>query len=237
MKFRTTLLAVCGLLLAAGVAAEVTLLERAPARPERKLKDAPRFTEDNLLAILARRAPRLDQDLRERLAEAILTESARAGYDPLFVTALVAVESGFRPRAESERGARGLVQLKPSTFAWISAREPEVGGDALLGEDPIVEVRLAVRYIRWLEKRFRSRDAALVAYNAGPRRAREYLRAGEVPERLHDYTRQIRREHERLSALADRLSPLPEVPRKKPRPLVSRPVLLAGAGLEWRRLE
>ena len=237
MRFRLALLAICGAVLAAGVAADLSLLDRVPPHPERRLRDSARFTKGHLLAVLARRTPKLDDTLRESLAEAVMTESARAGYDPLFVLSLVAVESGFRVGAQSERGATGLVQLKPSTFAWISAREPEVGGDALLGEDPIVEVRLAVRYIRWLEKRFRSRDAALVAYNAGPRRAREYLRAGEVPERLHDYTRQIRREHERLSALADRLSPLPEVPRKKPRPLVSRPVLLAGAGLEWRRLE
>jgi soluble lytic murein transglycosylase-like protein len=143
----------------------------------------------------------MDPGLRSKLADAIVTEAERAGYDALFVLALVAVESGFRLNAISARGARGLVQLKPSTFAWIAGREPDISGEALLGEDPVIDVRLAVRYLRWLESKFHSRDAALMAYNAGPKRARRYLREGSVPERLRDYVRQIRREHERLTAL------------------------------------
>jgi soluble lytic murein transglycosylase len=228
LKFRAALLAICAAVAAAGVAADLTLLDRAPPPAERKLKEQPRFGKGHLRALLARRAPRLPDELRERLADAILVESARSGYDPIFVLSLVAVESGFRVGAESERGARGLVQLKPSTFAWISAREPDAGGqELLLGEDPVVDLRLAVRYIRWLEKKFKTRDAALMAYNAGPRRAREYLRDGEVPERLRAYVKQIRREHERLAADAALAVPLPELPAAAaPAP---RPVLLAQA--------
>jgi len=89
-----------------------------------------------LEGLLARAARSLEPELRSRLAEAVLLESARAGYDPLFVLALVSVESRFRLTVSSDRGASGLMQLKPSTFAWISAREPDAGGeDSATGEE------------------------------------------------------------------------------------------------------
>jgi soluble lytic murein transglycosylase-like protein len=226
VRFRALLSAGVAAVLAAGLLAELTILQRPAPAPERPLLERPRFTERHLAAVLARRAPRLREPMRDRLSQAIWAESTRAGYDPLFVLSMVAVESGFRVSAESERGARGLLQLKPSTFAWISAREPDLGGEDLLtGEDPIVDVRLAVRYFRWLEQRFRSRDAALFAYNAGPGRAQRLLRSGEVPEKLREYARLVRKEHERLSLLADLTVPLPEAPR--PPQSARRPTLLA----------
>jgi len=83
--------------------------------------------------------------------------------------------AGFRLKVASERGAYGLVQLKPSTFAWISAREPDLGGEDLdVADDPVVDVRLAIRYFHWLERSFRTRDEALMAYNAGPKRIKQY---------------------------------------------------------------
>lgn len=198
---RTTL-AVCGILVLAGAAAELYLLPRTVPKPATVFKDSPpnAMTQQQLEALLARVARQLDPQLRSKLADAVLTESARAGYDPLFILALVAVESGFRPQVSSERGAYGLMQLKPSTFAWIAGRESDIGGDAMVMEDPVVDVRLAVRYLRWLERRFRKRDEALMAYNAGPRRMRQYKRAG-IPDSLREYPRRIMREYQRLVRL------------------------------------
>jgi soluble lytic murein transglycosylase len=188
-------------LVIAGAAADVWLLDRPLPAAGRKLKDSPptTLTQAQLDALLARVAPALPPEMREKLGEAVLLEANRAGYDPLFVLALVSVESGFRMQATSERGARGLVQMKPSTFAWISAREPDVGGDDYeTGQDPVVDVRLAVRYFRWLERRFGSRDDALMAYNAGPRRLRQYKLVDEIPDRIKEYPRRIKREYVRF---------------------------------------
>jgi soluble lytic murein transglycosylase-like protein len=219
MRLRVALAATFAAFSGCGIAADLPFLDRAEPAAAAPAAEAPKFSERHLAAVLARRAPKLDVGLRDRLSDVIYAESARGGYDPLFVASLVAVESGFRVRAESSRGARGLVQLKPSTFAWIAAREPDVGGSELIpGEDPIVDVRLAVRYFRWLDQRFKSRDAALYAYNAGPRRAVRYLRSGAVPERVKDYARQIRKEHERLAKLADHIAPLTDPPRLPPKP-------------------
>jgi len=206
MKMRAkAILGTCAVLVVAGAAAELMLLPRPVPKPVAPMKDLGKnvMQQAELEALLARAARSLDPELRSKLAEAVLGESARAGYDPLFVLALVSVESRFRLTVSSERGASGLMQLKPSTFAWISAREPDIGGDDYAtGEDPVVDVRLAVRYFRWLERRFQSRDDALMAYNAGPRRLRQYQRADEIPESLRAYPRKIKHEYERLVKMA-----------------------------------
>jgi soluble lytic murein transglycosylase-like protein len=199
---------ICAGFVLAGGAAEIVLLPRTVPSAAASLKARPAMTQSDLEAVLAKVAKSLDPSLRSKLAEAVLSESVRAGYDPLFVLALVSVESGFRLSASSERGASGLMQLMPSTFAWISGREPDIGGDErAAAEDPVIDVRLAVRYIHWLEKRFHSRDEALMAYNAGPRRLSDHKKAGEIPENLRDYPRRVLREYRRLVRLTGPVDP------------------------------
>jgi soluble lytic murein transglycosylase len=191
---------ICAAFVLAGAAAEIVLLPRplpksAPAangEPMRVMSQA------QMEGLLAKVAKTLDPKLRAKLADAVLTESSRGGIDPLFVLALVSVESRFRISVESERGASGLMQLMPSTFAWIAGREPDIADDAAVSEDPVIDVRLAVRYFKWLEHRFHSRDMALMAYNAGPKRLSQYRRAGEIPESLREYPRKVMREYQRF---------------------------------------
>ena len=202
-RVRTILLVCLGLVLA-GAAADVWVLDRPLFTADRKLKDQPAsLTQAQLEGLLTRVAPALPADIRVRLAEAVLAESARAGYDPLFILALVSVESRFRLKVASERGAYGLVQLKPSTFAWISAREPDLGGEDLdVADDPVVDVRLAIRYFHWLERSFRTRDEALMAYNAGPKRIKQYRgRVKDIPDVYKEYPRRIKREYARFVRL------------------------------------
>lgn len=192
---------ICAAFVLAGAAAEIVLLPRAVptlAGPLKLSDGQPTvMTQPALEALLAKVAKSLDPELRTKLAEAVLTESSRGGLDPLFVLSLVAVESRFRISVSSERGAYGLMQLKPSTFAWIAGREPDIGGDdGAVSEDPVVDVRLAVRYFKWLEHRFHTRDDALMAYNAGPRRLMQYKKAGEIPDSLREYPRRVMKEYQ-----------------------------------------
>jgi soluble lytic murein transglycosylase-like protein len=194
---------ICASFVLAGAAAEVVLLPRVLPQPV-AVKDADAtkitvMTQAQMEALLGKVAKSLDPQLRARLGEAVLHESGRGGLDPLFVLSLVAVESSFRVSVASDRGAYGLMQLKPSTFAWIAGREPDIGGDdAAVSEDPVVDVRLAVRYFKWLEHRFHSRDDALMAYNAGPRRLQQYKKAGEIPDSLREYPRRVMKEYQRF---------------------------------------
>jgi soluble lytic murein transglycosylase-like protein len=190
---------ICASFVLAGAAAEVVLLPRVLPKPAAFMRDpnkAP-MTQAQMEALLGKVAKSLEPELRARLGEAVLSESARGGLDPLFVLSLVAVESRFRISVSSERGAYGLMQLKPSTFAWIAGREPDIGGDdSAVSEDPVVDVRLAVRYFKWLEHRFHNRDDALMAYNAGPKRLQQYKRHGEIPDSLREYPRRVMKEYQ-----------------------------------------
>ena len=199
-RARAVVLVCVGLLLG-GAAADVWVLDR-PLPFQRKFRDGHAYTQKELEKLLTRVAPKLPPDMRSKLSEAVLLESNRAGYDPLFILAVVSVESRFRLRVSSERGAYGLIQLKPSTFAWISGREPDIGGDDYeAGQDPVIDVRLAVRYFRWLEKRFKTRDEALMAYNAGPRRIAQYKRPQDIPDKFREYPRRVNREYARFKKI------------------------------------
>lgn len=146
-------------------------------------------------SVLAQRGPGLGLPLRRQLVHAIYEEASRAGYDPLLVLAVIKVESEFEEDAVSEKGARGLMQIKPSTLHFIAQKEglrltrEEVAGD------PALAVRLGIRLLRELHDRFRDLDLALMAYNAGPARIEKALKENEVErlERLRGYPRRVRR--------------------------------------------
>ena len=200
---RITVVLVCvGLAVGGTLALLLRMPAAQPASAERSAGDATGagVTQPQLEALLARVARSLDPALRRKLAEAVLGESAKFGYDPLFILGLVSVESSFRIHVSSNRGAYGLMQLQPSTFAWIAGREPDIGDGAAVSEDPVIDVRLAVRYFRWLEKRFPRREDALMAYNAGPKRLRHYKRVG-VPASVRAYPRKVMHEYQRFSRM------------------------------------
>jgi soluble lytic murein transglycosylase len=103
--------------------------------------------------------------------------------DPLWVMAIIKVESGFLPHALSPRGAVGLMQLLPSTARDIA---PYVGlqiqsDDDL--KDPDINLHLGVYYLSKLEQMFPDDEVAvLAAYNAGPGITAEWHRGKPVLE-------------------------------------------------------
>jgi soluble lytic murein transglycosylase-like protein len=144
---------------------------------------------------ISTRMPVLDAALRGRLARTIVLEAEAARIDPLLVLALIHVESAFDPRALSNRGAVGLMQLRETTMR----REVERSGLALSDpHDPVANVQAGVRYLKRLLDAFGREEVALMAYNAGPNRILGYLREGEIPERFHVYPRRIKAELRRL---------------------------------------
>lgn len=111
--------------------------------------------------------PELD---RWRIAGVILHQSELHGYDPLFVLAMVQVESTCSPTARSPKGAVGLIQIKPSTARGVAkeAGLPWLGADMLTR--PTFNVQLGLRYLKSLEAQFRDPYLAVAAYNLGPAR-------------------------------------------------------------------
>jgi soluble lytic murein transglycosylase len=105
------------------------------------------------------------------------------------------VESEFREHATSVVGARGLMQLRPTTLVWVAQREGVKLSRAELEADPALNVRLGVRYLKYLKELFRGRlDFALMAYNCGPNKLIGALKKSNT-EPWHNYVRAVRREY------------------------------------------
>ena len=96
--------------------------------------------------------------------------------DPALLSAVILEESRFHAAALSVAGARGLMQILPSTGRKI-ARQLKLRSfsDELLF-DPRMNLRLGSWYLSRLLEQFGGRQTfALAAYNAGPQIVREWL--------------------------------------------------------------
>lgn len=83
--------------------------------------------------------------------------AARHGVDPNLVRALIQVESAYRAKARSRKGAIGLMQLMPDTARRFAVTNPY---------DPRANIEGGIKYLKFLLDRF-ERPLALAAYNAG----------------------------------------------------------------------
>jgi Soluble lytic murein transglycosylase and related regulatory proteins (some contain LysM/invasin domains) len=102
--------------------------------------------------------------------------SAEDGPEKALVLALIRQESGFITNAQSPVGARGLMQLMPSTAESL-AKNLKVKFNATKLDDPDFNVRLGTTYLGDLLSDFEgSYILSLVGYNAGPSRARRWIR-------------------------------------------------------------
>ncbi|HET6764283.1 MAG TPA: transglycosylase SLT domain-containing protein, partial [Longimicrobiaceae bacterium] len=104
-------------------------------------------------------------------------EAADARVDPYFFAALVRQESSFDHMARSRVGATGLSQIMPSTGKWLTRGTGIEDYDPSMLAVPEINLHMGARYLADQLRRYDgSRDLALIAYNAGPRRADAWRR-------------------------------------------------------------
>jgi len=106
-----------------------------------------------------------------------INQYARKGnLDPALLSAVILEESRFNPQAISPAGARGLMQVLPSTASQIVQRMKVDGYSEPLLFDPEMNLRLGSWYLSSLLEEFKGKEIlALAAYNAGPHVVREWL--------------------------------------------------------------
>ncbi|MBY0280065.1 lytic transglycosylase domain-containing protein [Candidatus Binatia bacterium] len=128
-------------------------------------------TRAKLFTAISQCRPSLGERQRWRIVDAIREEAERHGYDPLFVMAIIEVESTCSPTANSPRGAVGLTQIKPSTAREVAKDLglPWGGANALV--QPNLNIRLGLGYLAQLEEKFGDPYVAMAAYNLGPEKA------------------------------------------------------------------
>lgn len=97
-------------------------------------------------------------------------EKAAKDYDldPALIYAVIHTESGFDPKAESGVGAKGVMQMMPSSFEWLQEQR---GCAEQYTEDDLFDPEICIDYGSYLLKYFYdyygTERSAIAAYNAG----------------------------------------------------------------------
>lgn len=112
----------------------------------------------------------------------IAEAAQRFGIPAAWIRAVMRVESANDVRAISPKGAMGLMQIMPPTWADLRARH-RLGGDPY---DPRDNILAGAAYLRELHDRYGS-PGFLAAYNAGPGRYEEHLADRPLPAETRAY--------------------------------------------------
>lgn len=117
------------------------------------------------------------------LANAIVRESDKHGFDPIFILAVIQNESRFNPEMRGTHTEIGLMQIKPTTAKWIGKKmHVKYKGEKSLF-DPVQNVRLGISFMALLRDQFDSHSPLYIsAYNMGARRVREIVADDGMPK-------------------------------------------------------
>lgn len=124
----------------------------------------------------------------EPLVLAAQAAGERAGLDPILLVAVMAIESGFNPIAESPMGAQGLMQVIPRFHQDKLDAMP--GNNNLL--DPMVNIQVGALVLKEYIRRTGSLEAGLQQY------------AGAVSDDEGQYAAKVLAEKQRIEAAARR---------------------------------
>jgi soluble lytic murein transglycosylase len=113
--------------------------------------------------------------------EYVISYSAEFDIDPRFIFAIIRTESHFNPNAESDVGARGLMQIMPDAYEWICFRlndeETESFDDMY---DPEQNIRYGTYMLSYLYETFGSYELAAGAYHQGMNAVQSWIDDGTI---------------------------------------------------------
>lgn len=93
--------------------------------------------------------------------------------DNALIYSVIREESGFREKAESEKKAKGLMQITDSTAEYIASILGKKDYDLF---DAKTNIEFGVFYLRYLTNKFSDIKCVLASYNAGEGRVCEWLK-------------------------------------------------------------
>jgi hypothetical protein len=113
--------------------------------------------------------PSLSLEQKKMVCQTILKEAQITGFDPFFISSIIAAESSFCPHAVSPCKALGLMQLTSCVSQAMHIRDPfNIQENIYAG----------TRFLKYLKSQFLDNNLILAAYNAGPTRV---ARLGRIP--------------------------------------------------------
>lgn len=111
-------------------------------------------------------------EISVQIAEAYMRNPAMR---PSLVLSVIEQESSYRPGCVSPKGARGLMQVMPTT-ARPYLRELGYDADTELLFDPIINTRVGIAYLEDLMSQYNGNEvAAINAYFWGPRNVNKMI--------------------------------------------------------------
>ncbi|WP_341874485.1 lytic transglycosylase domain-containing protein [Methylobacterium nodulans] len=120
---------------------------------------------------------------KQRMTEFIERSAVANGLPAEFLLRLLKQESGLNHQAVSRAGAQGIAQFMPATAGERGLLDPF---------DPFEAIPKSAELLREYRTRFGSLGLAAAAYNAGPRRVRDWLEGRSVlPKETRDYVTKI----------------------------------------------
>jgi soluble lytic murein transglycosylase-like protein len=126
---------------------------------------------------------------------ALIDEISTAhGVDTWLVRAVVQAESAFYEKAQSRKGAMGLMQLIPATAKRFGVLDPF---------DPVQNITGGVKYLKWLMDHFENDFTKVIAaYNAGENAVKKHNGIPPFAE-TRAYVPKVKRLWENKSVVAD----------------------------------
>ena len=107
------------------------------------------------------------------IANSVYEESQKYSIDYRLILAVMKVESNFKNEAISRKGARGLLQIKPSLAKYIVKDTGMQVENVISLHEPEMNIKIGVNYLSKLLDMFEDLTSALHAYNVGPSKVKK----------------------------------------------------------------
>jgi len=156
---------------------------KSATRKSESVKDITDFIE----AMTSEWLPETYEKKSRSLATAIVRESEKYGFDPVFILAVIQNESRFNPEMRGMHTEIGLMQIKPTTAAWVADKmKVKYQGEKTL-LDPVGNVKIGIAFMAMLRDQFDSHSQLYIsAYNMGARKVRQIV-ANDIMSKEYVY--------------------------------------------------
>jgi soluble lytic murein transglycosylase len=174
-----------------------TFIAENPARVAHREKVKKQLAVSQIIGYLQDKNMKLENEELKAISETVYDESMRYNVDYRLVLAIMKVESNFRYDAVSAKGARGLLQVKPSLARHIAEDVGIKWQGAETLDEPETNIKIGIHFLSRLIEDFQNTNMALHAYHVGPYRFKKILTEKKKPEKrylnlvLDEYDRNI----------------------------------------------
>lgn len=148
--------------------------------------------------------------------EYVVKYSKQYNTDPVLVYAVIKTESSFDPKAESEVGARGLMQLMEEAFYWLKFRlqdKRDIDFDSMY--DPKTNIQYGTYYLSFLMEHYDNNiELTAAAYHGGIGAVDGWIESGKISkssfdasqipegnEKTAEYVRRIRKAYNKYKEI------------------------------------